>query len=190
MVIDPLMARWLRHLVPRSRRRADRANFLHNLPLDHGETLFHHQDGRCAITALPFTLAEFPGVLVKHPFAPSVDRIVSSSGYTVDNVRLVCIAVNFGMGQWGEELYLTFARAAVAHSDGSTARLEADRPQRWTELQHEKIAAAQATMATLSGESLLGQRRRVASLKRALTLGPTGLRFAAERAVAARNSRD
>jgi hypothetical protein len=29
----------------------------------------------------------------------------------MDNVRLVCVAVNFGMGQWGEEA-LTLARAA------------------------------------------------------------------------------
>ena len=56
-------------------------------------------------------------MLVKHPFAPSLDRISSQGGYTADNVRLVCIAVNFGMGQWGEELYLTFARAAVEHSN-------------------------------------------------------------------------
>jgi hypothetical protein len=28
-------------------------------------------------------------------------------------VRLVCVAVNFGMGQWDEEVFLTLAQAAV-----------------------------------------------------------------------------
>jgi hypothetical protein len=27
---------------------------------------------------------------------------------------LVCVAVNFGMRQWGEEVFMTLARAAVA----------------------------------------------------------------------------
>jgi hypothetical protein len=33
----------------------------------------------------------------------------------MDNMRLVCVAVNFGMGQWGEEVFLTLARAAADH---------------------------------------------------------------------------
>jgi len=105
---NPMMTRWLRNLVPRSRHRAERALFAHDLVADHGECLFQQQGGICAISGLPFSLAEFAGVLVKHPFAPSLDRISSQGGYTADNVRLVCIAVNFGMGQWGEELYLGF----------------------------------------------------------------------------------
>jgi hypothetical protein len=31
----------------------------------------------------------------------------------MDNVRLVCVAVNFGMGQWGQEVFLTLASAAT-----------------------------------------------------------------------------
>lgn len=95
------MTRWLRSLVSRSRRRADRARLAHNLTDNHPERLFQEQQGRCAISGLPFSLASFDDVLVKHPFAPSLDRISSRGGYTPGNVRLVCIAVNFGMGQWG-----------------------------------------------------------------------------------------
>lgn len=57
--------------------------------------------------ACRFPLTQLPGVLVKHPFAPSLDRISSHGGSTADNLRLVCIAVNLGMGQWGEENCLT-----------------------------------------------------------------------------------
>ena len=90
------MTKWLRALVPRSRHRAERSGFVHDLPDDQGRQLFQRQKGLCAISGLPFSLTEFAGVLVKHPFAPSLDRISSRGGYTVNNVRLVCIAVNFG----------------------------------------------------------------------------------------------
>jgi hypothetical protein len=72
---DPLITRWLRSLVPRSRHRAERSQFAHDLTAGHGEQLFQQQRGLCAISGLPFSLAEFAGVPVKHPFAPSLDRI-------------------------------------------------------------------------------------------------------------------
>lgn len=192
---DPMMAKWLRTLVPRSRYRAERSSFVHDLPADQGQQLFQRQRGLCAISGLPFSLVEFAGVLVKHPFAPSLDRISSHHGYTADNVRLVCVAVNFGVGQWGEELYLTFARAAVDWSNQVNAAApttggaglsptssgnEVDAI--WFTAQRERLAAAEKIASTLSGELLLRQRRRIASLKRNLTLGPGGLRAAAARA--------
>lgn len=194
------MVRWLGNLVPRSRRRAARAGFPNDLASDHGQHLFEQQTGLCAISGLPFSLTQFPGVLVKHPFAPSLDRVSSRGGYTEDNVRLVCIAVNFGMGQWGEELYLTFARAAVARSDqlaadskASTVGINAgacedEQARSWFSLQRERIAAAEAIAATLSGEPLVRQRRRLASLKRNLALGAEGLRLAGMRAARTRST--
>ena len=137
-------------------------------------------------------------MLVKHPFAPSLDRISSRGGYTADNVRLVCIAVNFGMGQWGEELYLTFARAAVdrngqvdnaatdAGSRSSSANADVDPNAVWLVAQRERLAAAEEIASTLFGGPLLRQRRRIASLKRNLTLGPDGLKAAAAKAVRTR----
>lgn len=198
---DLTMTKWLRALASRSRHRARRSGFLHNLPDDAGEQLFRQQKGLCAISGLPFSLTEFADVLVKHPFAPSLDRISSRSGYTADNVRLVCIAVNFGMGQWGEELYLTFARAAVdrsnhadnamsvatdAGSRSSSANADVDPIAIWLVAQRERLAAAEEIASTLSGEPLLRQRRRIASLKRNLTLGPDGLKAAAAKAVRTR----
>ena len=197
---DPAMARWLQSMVPRSRHRAGRAQFAHDLVPDHAEQLCRRQDGRCAISGLPFSLTRFEGVLAKHPFAPSLDRISSRGGYTADNVRLVCIAVNFGMGQWGEELYLTFARATVEQSDkivfqgaqtaevlaSSTGPQMADEADTWSAGQRERIAAAEAIASVLRGKALVRQRRRIASLKRNLTLGPVGLKAAAVKAVATR----
>jgi hypothetical protein len=197
------MARWLQSMVPRSRQRAERSRFAHDLAVDHAEQLFHRQGGCCAISGLPFSLRRFADVLVKHPFAPSLDRISSRGGYTADNVRLVCIAVNFGMGQWGEELYLTFARAAVERSNQAARAVSAvaeAAPRKgllpstdeaaaadWLAEQRERIAAAEAIASALSGEPLAKQRRRIAALKRNLTLGPAGLKAAAAKAVRTRS---
>jgi hypothetical protein len=84
------------------------------LPSEFAATLYERQHGRCAVSGVKFDLERFPDALVKHPFAPSIDRILSTGHYTPDNVRLVCVAVNFGMGEWGLEVYMTLARAAVA----------------------------------------------------------------------------
>ncbi len=197
---DLTMTRWLRALASRSRHRARRSGFLHNLPDEASEQLFQRQKGLCAISGLPFSLTEFADVLVKHPFAPSLDRISSRGGYTADNVRLVCIAVNFGMGQWGEELYLTFARAAVDRSDQidhamsvtaaglspPSPKADEDPTAAWLAAQRERLAAAAEIALTLSGEPLPRQRRQIASLKRNLTLGPDGLKAAAAEAVRTR----
>ncbi len=198
---DLTMTKWLRALASRSRHRARRSGFIHNPPDEAGERLFQWQKGLCAISGLPLSLTEFADVLVRHPFAPSLDRISFRGGYTADNVRLVCIAVNFGMGQWGEELYLTFARAAVdrsgqvdnamsvtadAGSRSSSANADVDPSATWLVAQRERFAAAEEIASTLSGEPLLRQRRRIASLKRNLTLGRDGLKAAAAKAVRTR----
>ena len=149
--------------------------------------LYDDQDGCCAVSGLRFNLERFADALVKHPFAPSIDRKLSSGGYTEDNVRLVCVAVNFGMGQWGEEVFLTIARAAVAHEAKGESGLTANDDCDWYARQRGRIAAAE----TLSGKpdsERATLRRHVASLKRALTLGPDRLRLAASRARARREA--
>jgi hypothetical protein len=125
------------------------------------------------------------------PFAPSLDRINSHGGYTPDNVRLVFTAVNFGMGQWGEEIYLYCARAAVEHDRQRTRVLSAelDAPEDvlgaasdWHARQQERIDAAEKIAAHLSGDDLKRQRYIIAGLKSAFTKGPDGLKSAGQKA--------
>lgn len=66
-------------------------------------SLLEKQDWRCAVTGIEFRLTQFR----KHhgrPFAPSIDRIDSDGHYTENNVRLVCLAANYAMNQWGESV--------------------------------------------------------------------------------------
>jgi hypothetical protein len=131
---------------------------------------------------MKFSLERYPNALVKHPFAPSIDRKLSDGHYTPANVRLVCVAVNFGMGQWGQELYMKLARAAVALEGKEQSNPDPSGDADWHARQREKIAAAEALRDGASPEDKPALIRHVAALKRNLKLGPEGLRRAARRA--------
>jgi len=173
--------RWLRTLVAGARGNARKKGIAFDLTPEFVETLW--KDGRCAVTGRSFSLQTFPDVLVKRPFAPSIDRILSSGGYTRKNVRLVCVAVNFGMGQWGQEVFLELAHAAVDQEQRAPRVTSA---ADWEAGYRERIAAAQAVLVGLPTGEQAKQRQRIAGLKRALTIGPNGLRAAAAKAKASR----
>ncbi|HJT87971.1 MAG TPA: ASCH domain-containing protein [Bryobacteraceae bacterium] len=99
-------------LLSRAQASARKNNLKFDLTREHLLRLWDECGGCCAISGRFFSLEEFE-CLVRHPFAPSVDRIDSHDGYTVINTRLVCVAVNFGMNQWGQEVYYELAKAAA-----------------------------------------------------------------------------
>jgi len=53
--------------------------------------------GVCELSGVPFRL-EGP----RSAISPSLDRIKPALGYVSGNVRVVCHALNAGMGDWGE----------------------------------------------------------------------------------------
>jgi hypothetical protein len=58
----------------------------------------------CALTRIPFDLCLHRRYRA-NPFRPSLDRINSKNGYTPDNTRLVCVAVNFALNEFGESTF-------------------------------------------------------------------------------------
>lgn len=58
--------------------------------------LWNKQNGLCSITNKPMDIIKGNG---RNPNSPSLDRIDSSKGYSEDNVRWVCDAVNMMKGQ-------------------------------------------------------------------------------------------
>jgi hypothetical protein len=44
----------------------------------------------------------------RNAYAPSIDRIDSSGGYTIDNVQIVCDMYNHGKGQHSDEEFIRF----------------------------------------------------------------------------------
>lgn len=63
-------------------------------------TLWQRCGGSCAITRLEFTDEKVGTGRAKRAFAPSVDKIDSEGAYTVENCRLVMVAVNFALNTW------------------------------------------------------------------------------------------
>ena len=144
--------------------------------------LYDQQAGRCAVSGKEFNLQSFPDLFVKQPFAPSIDRKLSNGGYTEENVRLVCVAVNFGMGQWGEEVYMDLARGAIEREKKDRKNPDPAGDADWYARQRERIAAAEALCDRRRGQERKRLRCHIASLKRALTMGPERLRAAAQKA--------
>lgn len=70
---------------------------------------------KCELSGLPFR-PEYDGVHGRNPFAPSVDRIDSSKGYTQDNCRVILYCLNMGLGQWGLEEVAPVWAAVLAKS--------------------------------------------------------------------------
>lgn len=68
--------------------------------------------GICQRTEIPFDLEPHPDHRV-HPWAPSIDRIDSSKGYTKKNIQVVCWAYNSARNQWGDDVLLKLAHAIV-----------------------------------------------------------------------------
>jgi hypothetical protein len=172
-------SRMLKKIHSAARRRAEAKRIDFNLPPDHLEDLWRGQEGRCAVSGISFDSTRFDHAFVKHPYAPSLDRRDSRLGYTPRNARLVCTCVNFGLGQWGDEV---LRRVAVGMLKKEAAPPAPTEDEEWLRQQRAKLAAAESLAQGLFGEELNAQRRRLAALKRSITLGPEGPRKAAERA--------
>jgi hypothetical protein len=67
---------------------------------------------RCELTGLELAVGVGAGSPGKRYWnTPSLDRIDSTKGYTISNVRIVCWAMNCAMGTWGEAVLRQIATA-------------------------------------------------------------------------------
>lgn len=75
--------------------------------------------GRCEMTDIPMTLTRNPpGKRFLNPFNPSLDRRDNREGYTPDNTRIVCVAVNIGKNHFTDEAYFQICCAIAARHPG------------------------------------------------------------------------
>jgi hypothetical protein len=136
MLDEQRQHRMLKKIHSGARRRALRSGIDFALAADHVEYTWQRQGGCCAVSGLSFNDERFEHALVKHPFAPNLDRIDSRAGYTPENVRLVCICANFGMGQWGEEVLRRVARGMFKKESSPPAPTE---DEDWLRQQRAKL---------------------------------------------------
>ncbi len=71
------------------------------------------EPGVCMVTGIPFVYEKGEGRNWRRPFAPSIDRIDPTKGYTKNNVQLVVWAYNAAKGTWTHEQVMTMAKALV-----------------------------------------------------------------------------
>ncbi|MBB2964933.1 hypothetical protein [Methylobacterium sp. R2-1] len=105
------IALYMKRLITTSRSRARLKGWAYDLKEDRLLAMLAEQKGLCAVSGLPFDLSGDVNEKFLRPFAPSLDRVDSRSGYVPSNVRLVCRIVNYGMGPWGYEALRTVAHA-------------------------------------------------------------------------------
>lgn len=68
----------------------------------------------CAVSGIPFELCSVESVGgVRDPWRPSLDRKDANLGYTLENCRLVCVAANFALNEWGDGVLTRLAHGIV-----------------------------------------------------------------------------
>lgn len=102
-------------LLSKSKTRALECGLAFDLTIDGLNTLVELQRDRCALSGFKFLLNEERGK-GRRAFLPSIDRIDCAKGYTFGNVRLVLVAVNIGLADFGDETYLRICRAVAANN--------------------------------------------------------------------------
>lgn len=115
-----------------ARKRAKKKGVRYSLPRNHIERLIEQQNYKCALTGIPFSDL-LPQGSTRRPFLPSVDRVKPEKGYTEENVRLVCMCVNYAMLDWGDWIIdvigMYYLKGALGETKGKVSN-EVKKPYR------------------------------------------------------------
>jgi len=103
---------WATKFYARAKREAERREIEFALTFDHLLGLLEQSNGKCMLTGVPFS-EEKPQGSHAACFRPSLDRINSKIGYMEGNCRIVCLAANIALGEWGEEVFAVLAKSYV-----------------------------------------------------------------------------
>ena len=107
---------------PRAVMNVTLAHGLRRKPTENPATIedlmqkWRKQKGLCALTGLKMTWGQ--GKVL--PTSISIDRIDPEKGYSADNLRLICHAVNAFRGRMSDAQMLEMARAIVAKADATS----------------------------------------------------------------------
>ena len=101
-----ILPSWAREIFLSGARRAKSRSIKWSLTQGEFSVIVKRSNGFCEVSGMPLTLSIG---MKKGPYGPSIDRIDSSLGYTKENIRLVCIAMNYAMNEWGFEAFLPIA---------------------------------------------------------------------------------
>lgn len=91
---------------------------------------YRETGGRCEVSGLTLADDVLGHGAAPRPFQPSVDRIDSTLGYTKDNCRLVCWAVNCFCGTWGLEIATEIAHGIVSQQGAKSGNNDGNKRSR------------------------------------------------------------
>lgn len=99
---------WIGVTLKDCRKNARARGIAFDLTREDVEHLVRRAENACEVTGIPFERDRPHGAPLgyRRPWVQSIDRIDSTQGYTRENCRLVCCAVNYAMNQWGESVLL------------------------------------------------------------------------------------
>ncbi len=107
---------WLRDMYQRAKDRAKKRGREFKLTFDELVCMAHSTQGFCSVSGLAFSW-DRPNSCNAPPFAPSLDRIDASLGYTILNCRLVCYSVNVSLSDWGSDVLVEMCRGVVNQNE-------------------------------------------------------------------------
>lgn len=102
---------WALDMLARCERRSKAAQRPCRLTPDDLRFLALRSGGRCEVTGIPFSGRQTDSR--RRPFFQSIDRKDCAQGYTIENCRLVCLAVNIAMSNWGEDVVCQMATGLI-----------------------------------------------------------------------------
>lgn len=114
----PVALQALKDLLKNARKNAKARGLEISITIEDLKSLAELSQGRCMLTGISFEHGACDGLKEsatrrKRVWAPSLDRIESTKGYVPGNVRLVCMAVNAALQEFGDAVLLRIAHALV-----------------------------------------------------------------------------
>lgn len=104
---------WATQTIYDARKRARLRGIAFDLNAAMVLKMLEQQEYRCAVSGISFSDEEVNDAH-KRPYMPSIDRIECAKGYTRDNVRIVCVAVNTLLQDWGDSVFHEIVCAYLA----------------------------------------------------------------------------
>ena len=100
------------YLVAECRRRCTKHGIPFDLDVQQLQTRINA--GKCEVSGYALDVRPLTERYQRRPDSPSLDRINPKKGYVMSNVRVVCLAVNLALSNWGEAVLLPILKAWMA----------------------------------------------------------------------------
>jgi len=104
---------YIKEIIHGARRRAKIKKIKFELSLDVIKNLWDFQKGNCAISGVSMTHIILKGRLYTNL---SIDRIDSTKGYELDNIQLVCVAVNIMKNTLSMVEFISFCELIIKNN--------------------------------------------------------------------------